>query len=239
MDKVKKFQTIIGFLAVVLFSITGLSFAQEALAPQYQPEMAIGESVSEYTLGKGDRVKIEVRNQPEFTGNFVVGPDGDIQYEFAGDIKAEGLTKQELQALITEKLARYVKGPEVSVIVTHYLSKFVYVLGEVGQPGKYPMKGDMVSLREALMAAGLPTRSAALRRVWVITPDEVKPIVAKADIYKLLYEGKLEENLDLAPGDVVVVSATIPTEINRALTNMLAPFSKAASAYYLYDNVGN
>jgi len=50
-----------------------------------------------YTLGRGDVIEIIVRNQPEFSGKFVIGPDGNIQYRFVGDIKAEGLTKEELK----------------------------------------------------------------------------------------------------------------------------------------------
>jgi polysaccharide export outer membrane protein len=218
----------------------GVCSAQGRIEPRaVADDVAIGESLSEYTLGKGDVVKIDVRNQPEFTGSFIVGPDGSIQYEFIGDVKAEGLTKEQLQETIVNRLERYVKGPEVSVIIEQYNSKFIYVLGEVHRPGKYPMKGDMVKLREALMASGLPTRDAALRRVHVITPDEIKPIFQKVDIYRLLYQGKLEQNVPLAPGDVVVVPSTVPSEINRALTNLLSPFSKAASSAAIYEQLSD
>ncbi|MFC1514967.1 polysaccharide biosynthesis/export family protein [Candidatus Omnitrophota bacterium] len=188
-----------------------------------------------YTLGKDDVIAIAVRNQPEFSGEFVVGPDGDIQYTFVGDIRAEGLTKEDLQVVLSEKLEQYVKVPEVSVTIVAYLSKFVYMLGEVGAPGKYPMKGDQVSLREALVAAGLPTAGAALRRSIVVTPDEVLPRYRKVDIYELLYKGIMKDNVTLSPGDVVVVPATVPTELNRAMTNLLSPIVKAGVVYELIN----
>jgi len=181
-----------------------------------------------YTLGKGDVIEIIVRNQPEFSGKFVIGPDGNIQYRFVGDIKAEGLTKEELKKIIIEKLKKYVKIPQVSVAILEYRSKFVYILGEVNRLGKYPMMGDKVSLRDAIIAAGLPRDTAALRRVYVIKPDKEKPVYKKVDLYKLLYKGILKEDVILTAGDLVVVPATVPSEINKALGNLLSPLTRAA-----------
>ena len=128
---------------------------------------------SEYTLGRDDVVNILVRNQREFSGKFVIGPGGNIQYNFVGDIKAEGLTKGELQQVLTEKLEQYVKIPEVTVVIAAYNSKFIYLLGELKKPGKYPMKGDEVELRTAITAAGLHTPGAALKRSILIKPKNM------------------------------------------------------------------
>ncbi len=223
--------------------LAGNSFSQEKGAAsavegiQSQAIAGIVGEESNYTLGKGDVVEIAVRNQPEFSGQFVIGPDGNIQYKFVGDIKAEGLVKSQLKQTLITRLEQFVKIPEVSVTILAYQSKFVYVLGAVGAPGKYPMKGDTVSLRETLVAAGLPTPAAALRRTYVITPDEKKPVYKKVDIYKLLYKGVLKDNITLATGDLVVVPSTVPSEINRALTNLLSPFSKAASSAAVYQQL--
>ncbi|MBP7087865.1 MAG: polysaccharide export protein [Candidatus Omnitrophica bacterium] len=230
----------LSLVLIVVFSCSPV-FSQEAqttAAPSKEvvETKAIGEG-EVYTLGKDDVVEIQVRNQPEFSGQFVVGPDGNIQYNFLGDVKAEGLTKEGLKEVLMEKLSQFVKIPEVSVIIAAYRSKFVYVLGEVGNPGKYPMKGDTVNLRETLVAAGLPTPAAALRRTFVITPDIKRPKHKKIDIYSLLYKGILKDNMILRPGDLVVVPSTVPSEINRALTTLLSPFSKAAESAALYDQL--
>lgn len=232
------------FLLSLIFFLPCLSFSQErsgqptaaeALQPLIQEgavplmEEAIVGDVSTYTLGKGDVIQIVVRNQPEFSGNFVVGPDGKIQYRFVGDIKVEELTKDEVKDILEQELQRFVKVPEVSVIIAAYRSKFVYLLGQVGRPGKYPMAGDQVSLRDAIFAAGVPPYQAALRRTYVINPDETNPSCRKIDLYALLYKGVLKDNVTLTPGDVVVVPTTVPSEINRALRTILAPFSAAAS----------
>jgi len=232
----KLFCTLAAVMLVVgVLANAGVAQSLKSLEPQ-GPE-AIGESDTPYTLGINDVVEIEVRNQPEFSGQYVVGPDGNIQYAYIGDVKAEGLTKYELKDIISEKLERYVRGAEITVRILAYRSKFIYMLGELGAPGKYPMKGDRVDLREAIFAAGLPTRAAAVRRVHVITPSKNKPTFRKVDIYKLLYQGKMKWNVDLAPGDVVVVPTTIPSELNRALSNLLSPFSQAASSAAIYEQL--
>ena len=183
-------------------------------------------------------LSITVQNQAEFTGRYIVGPDGKIQYSYAGDIQAEGLTKEQLKAVLAGKLAKYVKVPMISIAIAEYRSKNIYILGEVGSPGKYPMSGDTINLRDAIVEAGLPTRAAALRRTYIIIPTEEgkKPKFKKVDLVRVLYKGCEKYNLDLFPGDMVVVPSTIPSEINRALATLLSPFSRARSADILLEH---
>jgi len=233
----------VALLALGIMLMTSvIVFAQDASAviandvpkPKLITDTAIGEALSTYTLGKGDVVNISVRNQPEFSGEFVVGPDGKIQYAFVGDLEGEGLTKEQLKQAVEKKLEKFVKGADVSVTISANRSKFVYELGEVHSPGKYPMKGDKVSLREAVVAAGLPTPFAALRRIYVINPHELLPKARKIDLYRVLYKGILKDDIDLTPGDLVVIPSTVPSEINRALTNLLSPLSQAVDAASMY-----
>lgn len=203
----------------------------EAEAPSptvSEPPVVVGEARS-YTLGNEDILQITVRNQPEFSGQFVIGPDGKIQYTFVGDIEAAGLTRDQLKQRLIEELNRFVKVPEVSISITAYKSKNIYVLGEVTRPGQYPMKGDSISLRDAIIAAGLHTRDAALRRVYIIKLAEEKVILRKVDLFALLYRGRMKYNLNLAPGDIIVVPSTVPSEINRALNTLLQPVFNAAA----------
>lgn len=194
-----------------------------------EPPVIIGEARS-YTLGNEDILQIAVRNQPEFSGQFVIGPDGKIQYTFVGDIEAAGSTKDQLKQRLIKELGKFVKVPEVSIVISAYKSKNIYVLGEVSRPGQYPLKGDSIFLRDAIIAAGLHTREAALRRVYIIKLAEGKVIPKKVDLFALLYRGSMEYNVNLAPGDIVVVPSTVPSEINRALTTLLSPLLNAASA---------
>lgn len=232
----KKFLTVILTLLAVTTPVSivnGQQLEQAAqteapAAPAETPVVIVGEG-RPYTLGNEDVLQIAVRNQPEFSGQFVIGPDGKIQYAFVGDIEAAGLTKEQLKQRLIAELSRFIKVPEVSISITTYRSKNIYVLGEVVHPGQYPMKGDNISLRDAIISAGLHTREAALRRAYVIRVEGEKVIPKKVDLFALLYRGNMRYNHNLAPGDIVVVPSTVPTEVNRALNTLLQPVFNAAA----------
>lgn len=183
-----------------------------------------------YTLGRDDLIRIQVRNQPEFSGDFLVGPDGYIQYNYLGDIPVVGMTKHEVEQVLAKLLETYIRVPQVSVAIAAYNSKAVYVIGEVNRPGKYLMRGDMIKLREAIIAAGLPTRAAALWRTHVIQPDLKHPRVRKVNLKRILYKGKLRDDIDLNPGEIVVVPSTVLSAVNSFLSQLLNPITRAAAA---------
>lgn len=214
-------------LMILCVSVAGAQTLDEMTAATQPAQRVLLGDGKPYTLGVADVVNINVRNQPEFSGEFEVGPDGMIQYSFVGDIRTEGLTKHELRDVIVKELERYVKTPEVSVSIADYRSKNVYILGDVARPGRYPLRGDSISLKEAIVEAGLPTRGAALRRIYIVKPDETTPTYKKIDLYNILYKGIMKDNVDLVPGNIVVVPSTVPTELNRALSNFLAPIGRA------------
>ena len=183
-----------------------------------------------YTLGRDDVIHVQVRSQPDFSGDFIVGPDGSIQYNYLGDIPVLGMTKYEVEQVLGKMLERYVRVPQVNVMILAYNSKSVYVIGEVSRPGKYIMRGDTIKLREAIIAAGLPTFDAALGRTHVIKPDITKPRDRKVNLKKILYSGKLEEDIDLYPGEIIVVPSKVLSAVNRFLSQLLNPITHAASA---------
>lgn len=196
----------------------------------YQEIEVIGEG-ARYSIGPGDILQIMVRNQPDFSGRFVVNDDGYIQYNWVGDVKAAGLTKEELKLDIKEKLLQFIRYPEVSVVILEYKSKFVYVLGEVARPGKYPMKGDELTLRDAIVMSGLPTKTAAIKRTRVIRGSEDGPNTIKVNLDDILHEGKLENNYDLVPGDIIVIPRSRYHKTMDVVNKVVSPLFQALSIY--------
>jgi polysaccharide export outer membrane protein len=181
-----------------------------------------------YTLGPDDIVEITVRRHPEFSGLYPINAEGKIQYKFVGDLEVKGLTKTELKDKLTQTLSKFIINPDVEVTIMEYRSKVIYVIGEVGGPGKYYMKADQISLREAVVQAGLPTLSAAMRRTQLIRPDQSgKPKVKTIDLYALLYEGKLNLDQIMVPGDVLVVPATFFAKVMRIVSPITAPVASS------------
>ncbi|HTZ11293.1 MAG TPA: polysaccharide biosynthesis/export family protein [Candidatus Margulisiibacteriota bacterium] len=172
-----------------------------------------------YTLGPEDVVQIEVMRHPEFSGTYPINVEGKLQYKFVGDIDVDGLTKKELEDKIAGALSKYVVSPEVNVTVIEYKSKVIYVLGEVASPGKYYMRAESIPIREAVIQAGLPLQSAALRKCRIVTPTKKGLAKVKfVDLYAVLYGGRLNYNINLYAGDVLYVPCTIMAKVIRVIS---------------------
>ncbi len=183
-----------------------------------------------YTLGRDDVIHIVARGQPEFSGTYAIGHDGKIQYGFVGDLEAAGLTKEQLRQVVVERLKQYVRVPVVQVTIAAFNSKAIYVLGRVARPGKYAMRGDTIKVRDAVIAAGLVVRHAKLRRVHIVKSDPNDPSYRVVDLQKVLYQGKMKQNVDLVNGDIVVIPTTVWGGINDFLSELVSPAGHAGSA---------
>ena len=107
-----------------------------------------------YTIGVTDVLRINVWKNPELTVEAVpVRADGMISVPLINDVQAEGLTPEELKDVITRELTEYVGTPQVTVVVVQMNSRFVSVIGEVGQDTRVPLTRDLRVL-EAITSAG-------------------------------------------------------------------------------------
>jgi protein involved in polysaccharide export with SLBB domain len=143
---------IIFVLAFLLLKGIAISGPDEALTDEPvvpTPSTATFDPLT-YTLGPDDAVEITIMRHPEFSGVYPINQEGKLQYKFVGDIDVIGLTKQELEEKIRNAVSVYVNSPQVNVTVTEYRSKYFYVLGEVGAPGKYYMRAESIPVREAV-----------------------------------------------------------------------------------------
>ena len=193
-------------------------------------KIEIPPSDSKYTLGATDVVEIVVMRHPEVSGQFPINSEGKIQYNFVGDVVISGMTKEEAAKVIANRLAEYIINPEVTIRIIGYNSKVIYVFGEVGAPGKVFMRGDTITVREALVQAGLPQLTGVLKKSWLITPSDSGKVEKKLlDIYALMYQGDLRQNLVMKPGDVVWVPATTMTKVLRAVAPVTAPIANVRS----------
>lgn len=178
-----------------------------------------------YTLGPEDVVEISVLRHPEFSGVYSINQEGKLQYKFVGDMQVTGLTKSQLEERIKEIISKFVISPQVNVDVTEYKSKVFFVLGEVGTPGKYYMRSETISVRDAVVMAGLPTQAAAMRKSQIITPGEKGGQIRYVNLFELLYVGDLERNVDLHPGDFLYVPSTVMAKVFR----IFSPVSNAVA----------
>lgn len=194
------------------------------------PPTTVEEAVK-YTLGPDDTIEIEVRRHPEFSGQYTINSEGKIEYKYIGDIIVTGLTKNEVKERLTQVLSEYILEPDIDVRIVAYLSKVCYVVGEVNRPGKFYMRGDTITIREALVQAGLPTLGAAMRRCRLVTPDNKgKDNYKDVNVYSLLYEGNLKENLEMKPGEVLYVPATVMAKIIHVISPVTSATGQTTTA---------
>ena len=209
----------------------GYTLAIPSNLPGYEVKTIPSEFDSvKYTLGPDDVIEVMVMRHPEFSGIFPINSEGKIQYKFVGDIDVRGQTKKQVEEKLVKVLSNYLVGPEVSVTITEYKSKYVFILGEVGQPGKYYIKSETISVRDAVVNSGLPTYSAAMRKCSLITPDKSGKVRNRpVNIYSILYVGDLRRNIDMHPGDVLYVPATIMAKIIRVISPVATTVGLASS----------
>jgi polysaccharide export outer membrane protein len=167
--------------------------AQSALTPEQRLT---------YIIGVEDELQISVWREPELSTTVVVRPDGIITLPLINDVKAVGLKTEELQNILMDKLKNFVNEPQVTVIVRSIRSRKVYLVGEVGHQGTFPLNGDMTAL-ELLAAAGGVGPFAKADSIYILREQNGKKIRIPFH-YKKAVAGK-SENVTLQPGDLVVV----------------------------------
>jgi polysaccharide export outer membrane protein len=201
--------------------------------PVLTPDYAAAPDSEEvrYTLGPDDIIRITVQSHPEVSGIFPVNSEGKIQMELVGDVYVAGLTKKEIEGKIATLIKGFVDKPSINVNIQEYRSKVYYVIGEVSTPGKFFMRSENITIREAVVEAGLPTLAAAMRKCRLITPAKEGKFVTKdVNLYSVLYEGNLDNNLEMQPGDFLYVPSTVMAKVFRVIAPVAEPVASAASA---------
>ena len=170
------------------------------------PQMASSPVGSDYRIGPGDTLQIFVWRNPELTQTVPVRPDGKISTPLVEDMVAVGKTPSQLARDVETVLAEYIRSPQVNVIVTNPVSAFsqVKVIGQVTNPQSLPYREGMRVL-DAILAAGGLTEFAAGNRGKIVRKVDGKDTEMRVKVEDLVNKGAMKYNLELKPGDVIVV----------------------------------
>jgi protein involved in polysaccharide export with SLBB domain len=182
---------------------------------------------TEYRLGPGDQLEIEVLGDVDTRSLTTVGPDGKIYFYMLPGIDVWGLTIGQARDKIVDGLRQFVRERQpVSVTLRVAESQRVWVLGRLNKPGVYPLTGPTTLLEAIAEAGGLSPRSAMtslagpvamastrgndasdeaadLSRAFVIRQGRV----LRVDFKRLLRDGDLSQNIYLQPDDFVYLPA--------------------------------
>jgi len=160
-----------------------------------------------YIVGPGDSLQIFVWRNPELTTTVPVRPDGKITTPLVQDMVAVGKTPSQLAKDIEIVLAEYIRSPQVNVIVANPVSAFsqVKVIGHVTNPQSLPYREGMRVLDAVLASGGLAQFAAGNRAKIVRKDPDGKQSELRVRIADLLNKGDMRQNLELRPGDVLVI----------------------------------
>jgi polysaccharide export outer membrane protein len=118
-----------------------------------------------YTLGRGDVITVSLLGFEKFNSDAMVSTRGDLTLPLVGAYHAEGKDLATAQEELTERYARYIRAPAVSLTLKNYQANQVSVIGEVARPGVYPLRRQGQLLTELLAEAGGKTQNAAHRLI--------------------------------------------------------------------------
>ncbi|MBC8555710.1 MAG: polysaccharide biosynthesis/export family protein [Candidatus Brocadiales bacterium] len=178
------------------------------------PEQHIDFSRREkYLLDSNDVLNIIVFEDEDLSMTIRVSDEGKLNYPLVGNIQVKGLTTQEVETILEERLKDgYLTNPIVTVrldidLMKKYREKEVFVLGEVENPGAIPMLGKYMTALEAVTTAGGFTDIAAPNRTKIIRLEGGVEKTIRVNLNKVK---KGDRGLDviLQPGDTIVVPET-------------------------------
>lgn len=120
-------------------------------------------------LGAGDAFDVRVYGEEDLSTNYVVQPDGTIDFPYVGSVSVDNLSATEAADLLEERLREggVLVRPHVSIVVTEYTSRVIAVTGAVRRPGNYPVTPGLTGLQAVGLAGG--TNELANRDGTIVT----------------------------------------------------------------------
>lgn len=140
-------------ISVALCVLAGGLWAQQPTAEVVSDLRASAASEQRYRIGPGDLLDIRVFGHPEMGREARVDNGGRIRIPFLDEIRAACLTEVELSKVIEDRLRKYLRAPQVDVLIKDYQSQPVAVMGAVSHPGRFLLQ-RRVRLLELLALAG-------------------------------------------------------------------------------------
>jgi polysaccharide export outer membrane protein len=181
--------------------------AQESQPAESEPAPAASAVDPDYVIGPGDTIQVFVWRNPELSVTVPVRPDGKISTPLVEDMVAVGKTSSELAREIEKVLSEYIRTPQVNIIVTNPVSTFsqIRVIGEVANPQPVPYREGLTVLDVVLAVGGLTEFAAGNRAKIMRKGADGKDLEIKVRLEALVRKGKISENVDVQPGDVLIV----------------------------------
>ncbi len=239
-------RTVVGLttvLATVAIAYPFPSIAQlnqnQPLAPSLpSPATRSLQPALDYTLGGGDRIRLNVFEVPEYSGDYQIPPGGSLYLPLIGGITVLGLTQEQAAEAIAARYSRFLRRPLVTVSLLSPRPINVVVAGEVYRPGSYTVglqggAGDNPGVQYPTIVGALTlaegvTLAADIRQVQLRRRQGLGPeVVSNLDLTQLIQSGIAPQDITLRDGDTIFVP--VSSQVNLAEIRQFSTASFAGS----------
>jgi polysaccharide export outer membrane protein len=193
---------VIAALAASVAALTGCgATGSHPAAPK-----SVADTDYKYLIGPLDNVNIIVWRNPELSTSVPVRPDGRISTPLVEDLPAAGRNPSDLSRDLEKALAKYIRDPVVTVIVTGFQGPFseqVRIVGEAARPQAIPYRQNMTMLDVMIQVGGLTDFADGNGAVLVRGAEGGKQYSVR--LRDLVRRGDISANVPVRPGDVLIV----------------------------------
>ena len=159
---------------------------------------------NDYVIGPDDVLTVVFWRDKDLSSDVVVRPDGKISLPLLNDVHAAGLTPEQLRDEVVKAATRFIEDPTATVIVKAINSRKVFITGNVGKPGTYPLTGSMNVLQLIALAGGL-LEYADANEIVIMRSDGGQTQSFDFRYRDVIRQKNVSQNIALKPGDTVVV----------------------------------
>lgn len=189
----------LGFFIAILAGCAG--------SQKYPPAPPLGAAADyNYIVGAGDTLNIIVWRNPELSLSVPVRPDGKVSTPLVDELVAQGKNSTEIARDIEKALAKFVRDPVVTVIVTSFVGPYseqIRVVGEAAKPQFLPYKLKMTLLDVMIAVGGLTDFADGNAASILRTSEGGKQYAVR--LKDLIKRGDISGNVEMKPGDILII----------------------------------
>jgi polysaccharide biosynthesis/export protein len=156
-----------------------------------------------YLIGPGDLIGINVWKEPTLSGTVKVRPDGYVTLPLINELQVTGMTTANLRKTLEDKYKEFTVDPFVTIRIEGIASAEVFMVGQVGKPGAFPLIGNETILQLLTRSGGLSV-FADRSNIRVVRREKDKITEYVVD-YDAILKGDLRQDILLRPGDRIIV----------------------------------
>ncbi|MFM5892588.1 MAG: polysaccharide biosynthesis/export family protein [Dolichospermum sp.] len=225
----------LALLTTVNIALPSVSMAQK------QSVQSTSNIVTDYLLGGGDLIRVNVFEVPEYTGEYQIPPGGAINMPLIGSVPVSGLTTEQAADTIAKRYSRFLKRPLISVNLLSPRPINVFVAGEVTRPGAYTLSlqggaGNNPGVQYPTVLAAL-TIAQGVTLAADVTQVQLRRKVGRSgeqtvslNLKELTQTGRISQEITLRDGDTIIVPTATSLNVAEARNLFAANFAASQTS---------